>query len=59
MIYICDRMGHVDIFTTEIYARADTEFKCEALEKACPNMISLDLPGWKDYADILAFLTCS
>lgn len=27
LIYICDFLGHSDIKTTEIYARADTELK--------------------------------
>ena len=57
LIYIRDLLGHVDISTTEIYARADTELKRQALEKAYPNMISPDLPEWKDDADLLAWLT--
>lgn len=57
LIYIRDLLGHVDIFTTEIYARADTELKRQALEKAYPNMISPDLPEWTDDADLLAWLT--
>ena len=57
LIYIRDLLGHVDISTTEIYARADTELKRQALEKAYPNMISSDLPEWTDDADLLAWLT--
>ena len=56
LIYIRDLLGHVDISTTEIYARADTELKRQALEKAYPNMISPDLPEWTDDADLLTWL---
>ena len=34
LIYIRDLLGHVSIQTTEIYARADSKLKREALEKA-------------------------
>ena len=46
--YIRDILGHVDLSTTEIYARASTEAKRKALEAAytrtsspttCPNGI--------------------
>lgn len=45
-IYIRDLMGHTDIATTEIYARADTELKRKALEQAYPSLISDELPDW-------------
>jgi integrase/recombinase XerD len=34
IVYIRDILGHADVSTTEIYARADTEMKRVALEKA-------------------------
>jgi site-specific recombinase XerD len=34
LIYIRDFLGHTAVSTTEIYARADSKFKREALEKA-------------------------
>ena len=34
LIYIRDFLGHSDIKTTEIYARADSELKRKALENA-------------------------
>lgn len=34
IVYIRDMLGHSNIQTTEIYARADSRFKQEALEKA-------------------------
>ncbi|MGC9156097.1 MAG: tyrosine-type recombinase/integrase [Ferrimicrobium sp.] len=57
LIYIRDLLGHVDIATTEIYARADTELKRHALEKVYPNLISPDLPAWTEDADLLTWLT--
>ena len=39
LIYIRDFLGHVDIKTTEIYARADTELKRQAIENAYPDLI--------------------
>jgi integrase/recombinase XerD len=47
----------VDIATTEIYARADTELKRKALENAYPDMIPTDLPQWNKDEDLLAWLT--
>jgi integrase/recombinase XerD len=57
LIYIRDLLGHVDISTTEIYARADTELKRKALEQAYPDMVSTDLPPWSQDEDLLAWLT--
>lgn len=34
LVYIRDILGHVSIQTTDIYARADSKAKREALEKA-------------------------
>jgi site-specific recombinase XerC len=56
LIYIRDLLGHVDIATTEIYARIDTELKRRALEKAYPNMTATDLPQWNQDEDLLAWL---
>ncbi len=39
MVYIRDILGHVSIQTTEIYARADSKQKREALEAAYTNII--------------------
>jgi site-specific recombinase XerD len=39
LIYIRDLLGHVTIKTTEIYARADSKQKREALEKAYADII--------------------
>lgn len=51
LIYIRDFLGHVDLKTTEIYARADTETKRKAIEKLYPDLIDSNLPDWnKDHA---------
>ena len=39
LVYIRDMLGHVSIQTTEIYARADSKQKREALEAAYINVI--------------------
>jgi site-specific recombinase XerD len=39
LVYIRDILGHVSIQTTEIYARADSKQKREALESAYTNVI--------------------
>ncbi len=39
LVYIRDVLGHVSIQTTEIYARADSKQKREALEAAYVNII--------------------
>ncbi|WAH38846.1 tyrosine-type recombinase/integrase [Alicyclobacillus dauci] len=56
LIYIRDLLGHVDISTTEIYARADTELKRKALETAYPSPTVPDLPEWSQDESLLAWL---
>ena len=43
LIYIRDILGHVSIQTTEIYARADSKQKRDALEAAYINIIPNDM----------------
>lgn len=57
LIYIRDLLGHVDIATTEIYARTDTELKRKALENAYPDMVVTDLPQWNQDEGLLAWLS--
>lgn len=57
LIYIRDLLGHVDIATTEIYARADTEMKRKALEKAYPEIVPANLPDWQKDEALLSWLT--
>ena len=56
LIYIRDLLGHVDIATTEIYARADTEMKRKALQNAYPEMVDANLPHWEKDETLLAWL---
>ena len=55
--YIRDILGHVDLSTTEIYARASTEAKRKALEAAYDHVVSADLPEWNQDPDLLDWLT--
>ena len=57
LIYIRDLLGHVDISTTEIYARTDTELKRKALEKVYPDLVATDLPQWNQDEGLLAWLS--
>ena len=57
LIYIRDLLGHVDIATTEIYARADTEMKRKVLQNAYPEMVDANLPHWEKDETLLAWLT--
>ena len=55
--YIRDILGHVDLSTTEIYARASTEAKRKALEAVYDQVVSADLPEWNQNPDLLNWLT--
>jgi integrase/recombinase XerD len=55
--YIRDILGHVELSTTEIYARASTEAKRKALEAAYQGIITSDLPEWNQDAGLLDWLT--
>lgn len=57
LIYIRDFLGHVDIKTTEIYARTDTETKRKAIEKACPDLVDSNLPDWNKDQKLLSWLS--
>ena len=47
LVYIRDLLGHSDISTTEIYARADEKMKRKALMEAYSSPASDELPTWK------------
>jgi len=57
LIYIRDFLGHVDIKTTEIYARADTETKRKAVENLYPDLIDSNLPDWNKDKTLLTWLS--
>ncbi len=60
LIHIRDILGHVDIRTTEVYARADLEMKRKALQKAAdsPNAVVKRNPSsWHENKDLLDWLS--
>ncbi len=54
--YIRDILGHVDLSTTEIYARASTEAKRKALEAVYANVVTADLAEWNQNPELLSWL---
>jgi integrase/recombinase XerD len=54
--YIRDILGHVELSTTEIYARASTEAKRKALEAAYTEIVTDDLPEWNQNPGLLNWL---
>ncbi len=57
LIYIRDFLGHVDLKTTEIYARADTEMKRKAIENVYPDLVDSTLPDWSKDQALLSWLS--
>ncbi len=57
MIYIRDFLGHVDISTTEVYARIDAEMKRKVFEEKVPNFIPNTTMPWEEDEDLLQWLT--
>ena len=53
---IRDFLGHVDVKTTEIYARANLEMKRKALEKAADVTPLPKIPSWKQNKTLLEWL---
>ena len=58
LVYIRDILGHVSIQTTEIYARADSKSKREALEKAYVDVIKTNTKesSWAKSSKLKEFL---
>lgn len=57
LIYIRDLLGHSQLTTTDIYARANIEMKRESLEKVYPELLKTDLPDWNKDESLLNWLT--
>jgi len=55
IIYIRDILGHVDVSTTEVYARANMAMKQAALEKVS-HISSCELPSWATDSSLLDWL---
>ncbi len=56
LVYIRDFLGHESVQTTEIYARADSKQKREAIEKAYVNIIKKETPVWVENNNLLEWL---
>jgi len=58
LVYIRDILGHVSIQTTDIYARADSKAKREALEKAYTNLTPTQCSdkAWEDNKNLKDWL---
>jgi integrase/recombinase XerD len=53
---IRDFLGHVDVKTTQIYARANLEMKRKALENVTePSPVPI-IPAWQQNQDLLEWL---
>lgn len=57
MIYIRDFLGHVDISTTEVYARIDAEMKRKVFEEKVPSFTPNTTMPWEEDKDLLQWLT--
>jgi integrase/recombinase XerD len=59
LVIIRDILGHVDLKTTEVYARADLEMKRRALETAAasPSAPEAPKPIWREDRELMAWLT--
>lgn len=57
LVYIRDFLGHVDLKTTEVYAKADVEMQRKAIEKVYPDLIKDDLPDWNQDQPLLSWLS--
>lgn len=58
LVYIRDILGHVSVQTTEVYARADSKQKREALEKSYTSLIpdTDSVRQWDKNKDLLEWL---
>ncbi len=57
LVYIRDLLGHTDVSTTEIYARADEKLKRKALEEAYPSPTPIsEIASWQMDYDLLSWL---
>ena len=56
LVYIRDFLGHSNVTTTEIYAKADSDDKRKLLESAYVDLSPADLPEWSDDTDLMKWL---
>lgn len=55
IVYIRDILGHVDVSTTEVYAKANLEMKRAALEKVA-HIAASSTPSWATDSNLLSWL---
>lgn len=56
LIYIRDFLGHEDVETTQVYAKANPETKRIAIQKTYSNILIEELPDWNDDKNLIMFL---
>lgn len=56
LIYIKDFLGHSNVITTEVYARADSEMKRKALEESYSELHTDELPKWENDTSLMHWL---
>ena len=56
LVYIRDILGHVSVQTTEVYARADSKHKRDALEKAYVNVNPKEQAQWVENDSLVEWL---
>jgi hypothetical protein len=56
LVYIRDFLGHSNVTSTEIYARADSEMKRKALESAFVELDIGELPLWEKDGEMMNWL---
>ena len=54
LVYIRDLLGHVSI--KEVYARADSRMKRNALENAYQSASPSEIPAWQQNQELLKWL---
>lgn len=56
LIYIRDFLGHEDVETTQVYAKANPETKRVAISKAYHDDTAPQMPDWNDDPNLMSFL---
>jgi integrase len=56
LVYIRDFLGHSNVTSTEIYARADSEMKRKALESAYLELDIGEMPAWEKDGELMNWL---
>ena len=54
--FIRDFLGHSNVTTTEVYARADNEMKRKALEESYKELYTDEMPKWEDDENLMQWL---